>query len=147
VHEEFKKRKNIEEYYTSESGEKELLFTIKPLYDLDTKNINKVGLPISVFNTSYMDLGSEFVEYLVTPELLVETMKKAGLELVETETFQNVFELYKDFLFDAASYDAKKETQKYLSDVKEYYNMSASINKASFEMTRLNRFYVFRKSA
>jgi len=147
VHEEFKKRKNIEEYYTSESGEKELLFTIKPLYDLDTKNINKVGLPISVFNTSYMDLGSEFVEYLVTPELLVETMKKAGLELVETETFQNVFELYKDFLFDAAGYDAKKETQKYLSDVKEYYNMSASINKASFEMTRLNRFYVFRKTA
>ena len=74
-------------------------------------------------------------------------MKRANLELVETETFQNVYELYKDFLFDAAGYDAKKETQKYLSDVKEYYNMSASINKASFEMTRLNRFYVFRKTA
>jgi SAM-dependent methyltransferase len=145
VHEALKEKKVIEEYYTTEDGQKELLFTIKPMYNLEDKNIDKPGVAISVFNTTYMDIGSEFIEYLVTPEFLIKTLKKANLELVETDTFQNVFTMSKDFLFDAINYDAGKATKKFLSDVKEYYNMDVSINKAGFEMTRLNRFYVFRK--
>jgi len=145
VHKTLKEKKIIEEYYTAEDGQKELLFTIKPMYNLEDKNINKAGLPISVFNTTYMDIGSEFIEYLVTPEYLINTMKRADLELVETETFENVYAMSKDFLFDAIKYDAGKATKKFLLDVKEYYNMEISINKACFEMTRLNRFYVFRK--
>jgi SAM-dependent methyltransferase len=145
VHETMKERKVIEEYYTTEDGQKELLFTIKPMYNLDDKNIDKVGLPLSVFNTTYMDIGSEIIEYLVTPKFLIKTLEKANLELVETETFQNVYAMSKDFLFDAINYDAGKATKKFLFDVKEYYNMDESINKAGFEMTRLNRFYVFRK--
>ena len=145
VHETFKEKKIIEEYYTTEVGEKELLFTIKPMYNLEEENIDKVGKPLSVFNTTYMDIGSEFIEYLVTPELLIKTMERANMELVETETFQNVYAMSKDFLFNAINYDAGKATKKFLLDVKEYYNMDISINKAGFEMTRLNRFYVFRK--
>jgi len=145
LHETFKQKKIIEEFYTTEIGEKELLFTVKPMYNLEDKNLNKSGLPISVFNTTYMDIGSEFIEYLVTPEFLIETMKRANMELIETETFQNVYAMSKDFLFDAINYDAGKATKKFLLDVKEYYNMDVSINKAGFEMTRLNRFYVFRK--
>jgi hypothetical protein len=145
LHETFKQKKVIDEYYTTEVGEKELLFTIKPMYNLEDKNLNKSGIPLSVFNASYMDIGSEFVEYLVTPEFLIETMKRADMELIETETFQNVYAMSKDFLFDAINYDAGKATKKFLLDVKEYYNMDVSINKAGFEMTRLNRFYVFRK--
>jgi hypothetical protein len=145
LHETFKQKKIIDEYYTTEVGEKELLFTIKPMYNLEDKNLNKSGIPLSVFNASYMDIGSEFVEYLVTPEFLIETMKRADMELIETETFQNIYAMSKDFLFDAINYDAGKATKKFLMDVKEYYNMDVSINKAGFEMTRLNRFYVFRK--
>lgn len=145
LHETFKEKKVIDEYYTTEIGEKELLFTIKPMYNLEDKNLNKSGIPLSVFNASYMDIGSEFVEYLVTPEFLIETMKRADMELIETETFQNIYAMSKDFLFDAINYDAGKATKKFLMDVKEYYNMDVSINKAGFEMTRLNRFYVFRK--
>jgi SAM-dependent methyltransferase len=145
LHETFKQKKVIDEYYTTEVGEKELLFTIKPMYNLEDKNLNKSGIPVSVFNASYMDIGSEFVEYLVTPEFLIETMKRADMELIETETFQNIYAMSKDFLFDAINYDAGKATKKFLLDVKEYYNMDVSINKAGFEMTRLNRFYVFRK--
>jgi hypothetical protein len=148
LHAKFKEQKTIEEYYTTESGDKELLFTIKPLYDIvkEDKNLNKPGLSVSMFNGGFMDNSSEFIEYLVTPEYLINTMKKAGLELVETETFQNIFALSKDFLFNAVSMDAGKDTQKYLLDVREYYNMNVSINKAAFELTRLNRFYVFRKT-
>jgi len=46
---------------------------------------------------------------------------------------------------EAINYDAGEATKKYLHDVREYYNLNVSINKAAFEMTRLNRFYVFRK--
>ena len=57
LHDKFKNNKEkslnknplIEEYYTTESGEKELLFNIKPLYDINEKNINKNGLGISYF--------------------------------------------------------------------------------------------------
>lgn len=150
LHEKFKENSSnnknmIEEYYTTDTGEKELLFNIKPLYDLNEKNINKNGLGISYFLSTFMNANSEYVEYLVTPEHLISTMKRANLELVETETFQNIYAMSKDFLMDAINYDAGEATKKYLLDVREYYNLNVSINKAAFEMTRLNRFYVFRK--
>lgn len=145
LHEKFKVSKNLEEYYTTESGEKELLFSIKALYDTNQKNLNKNGLAISFFNSTFMNTSTEYVEYLVTPEHFISTMKKANLELVESETFQNIYAMSKDFLMDGINYDAGKDTQKYLFDVREYYDLNVSINKAAFEMTRLNRFYVFRK--
>jgi hypothetical protein len=146
LHEKLKETKILEEYYTTESGEKELLFTIKALYDTKTKNLNANGLPISFFNATFMNTSTEYVEYLVTPEHLINTMKKANLELVETETFQNIYAMSKDFLLTGIEYDAGKDTKKYLLDVRDYYNLNISINKAAFEMTRLNRFYVFRKT-
>jgi len=146
LHEKLKETKILEEYYTSESGEKELLFSIKALYDVNTKNLNTNGLAISYFTSTFMTESSEYVEYLVTPEHLISTMKKAKLELVETETFQNIYAMSKDFLIEGIEYDAGKDTQTYLKDVREYYNLNISINKAAFEMTRLNRMYVFRKT-
>lgn len=148
LNEEFKTRdkKIIEEYYTTESGDKELLFTIKPMYDINDKNINKNGLAISYYFAGFMDVGTDQIEYLVTPEHLINTMKKANMELVETESFQNIFAMYKDFLYDAAGYDAKKDTQEFLGKVRNFYNMNVSMNKAGFELTRLNRFYVFKKT-
>ena len=153
LHDKFKANKvnstndvsTIEEFYTTESGEKELLFSIKSLYNLEEKNINKNGLGISYFLSTFMNANAEYVEYLVTPEHFINTMKRANLELVETETFQNIYAMSKDFLMEAINYDAGEATKKYLHDVREYYNLTNSINKASFEMTRLNRFYVFRK--
>jgi len=136
----------IEGYYTTETGDKELLFSVKALYDIKQKDLNKNGLGISVYNSTFMDIGTEQIEYLVTPEHLINTMKKAGLELVETETFQNLFAVSKDFISHASQYDATKDTKSFLTKVQKYYDMNLSINKAAFEMTRLNRFYVFRKT-
>jgi SAM-dependent methyltransferase len=146
LHERLKDTKILEEYYTSDSGEKELLFSIKALYDPKVKNLNTNGLAISYFTSTFMTDSSEWVEYLVTPEHLISTMKKANLELVETETFQNIYAMSKDFLMKGIEYDAGKDTQKYLFDVRDYYNLDISINRAAFEMTRLNRMYVFRKN-
>jgi SAM-dependent methyltransferase len=149
LHNKFKtldKKSVVEEYYTTDSGEKELLFSIKALYDLNTKNLNANGLAISYFLSTFMTDSSEYVEYLVTPEHLISTMKKAKLELVETETFENIYAMSKDFLMEGINYDAGKDTQQYLKDVREYYDMSKSINKAGFEMSRLYRVYVFRKN-
>jgi SAM-dependent methyltransferase len=146
LHERLKDTKILEEYYTSDSGEKELLFSIKALYDTKVKNLNTHGLAISYFTSTFMTDSSEWVEYLVTPEHLISTLKKANLELVETETFQNIYAMSKDFLMKGIEYDAGKDTQKYLFDVRDYYNLDISINKAAFEMTRLNRMYVFRKT-
>ena len=75
----------IEEYYTNESGEKELLFSIKGLYDVKTKNINVNGLGISYFLSTFMTESSEYVEYLVTPEHLISTMKITSLYLPTKE--------------------------------------------------------------
>jgi SAM-dependent methyltransferase len=74
LHETFKQKKIIDEYYTTEIGEKELLFTIKALYDTKVKNLNSNGLAISYFTSTFMTESSEWVEYLVTPEHLISTL-------------------------------------------------------------------------
>jgi hypothetical protein len=130
-------------YYT-DSGKKKILFEYKKLYTDD--NIKKTGLAIDYYNASFMTEDTYRTEYLVDSDYLVsELRKRCNLVLHETDTFENQFNIFKYFFDNVAPFEANDNTKSYFMKVKEFYNMEDDMNKQSFEMTKLIRYFIFQK--
>lgn len=146
IHEEFKKTNGkIESYYTNKEGVKKKFMHVLSKYDTKS-DINKTGMAIDFFNASFQEEGSSRVEYLISNKFVVEQFKeKCNLELVEAENFQNIYHTFKSFFTETAKYEENIKTREYFNDVKKFYDLTDEVNKASFELARLNKLYVFQK--
>lgn len=140
----FNKDGKLNSFYVTEEGTKSLFFECIKKYK--SKNLNKLGLPIDVHVASFMDAGQYVTEYLVTKDFLVKEMKeKCNTILIETDMFENLEKNSKKMLKTAGSNDSRTDTATYLSRVAEIYNKDDPIIRASMEMSRLNRYYIFMK--
>ena len=146
VYKELKKNNGkIESYYTNKDGTKQKFFHIHGKYDLNT-NINQTGLTIEMYNSTFMEEGSSFAEYLIPEKFVIEKFKeKCNLELVESENFENIYNTFKDFFVNTAKYEENVKTREYFQGTTKYYDLTDEVNKASFELTRLSKLYVFQK--
>ncbi len=137
--------------YTDIDG-KEVLFTdIKKLYTEESYRKNLTGNLIEVYNSIISDDGVYIKEAVViAPKLIDAFKKKCGLNLVETDLFENLFNYGKQ-IFNTIE-DKKYEL------VKKYYQLldpeyqpqlneigEKVITEANFKVTKLNRYYVFQK--
>jgi len=138
---------NFITYYTNNKGEKKKLFEIKKKYDnIDKNKVIGIGNSIDVHNAFISHEDVYLTEYLVERRFLEkELLERCGLELVETDLFDNQFEIHREYFNNYIKYENVKETRNFLSNVSEFYNQEDNINQASFSITRLNRFYIFRK--
>jgi hypothetical protein len=140
-----KKNGTIDSYYTNKEGTKKKFFHVKSLYNLKD-NINNTGIAIDFYNSSFQEEGNSMVEYLVTKKFITEQLKKrCNLELVESENFENIYNSFRPFITETSKFEEVSETRKYFADVAKFYDLSDEVNKASFELSRLNRLYVFQK--
>ena len=134
-------------YYQTNKGEKKKLFEIIKRYkNLDSSKTFGLGHGIDVHNAFISHEGVFLKEYLVDKRYLVkELLEKCDLELVETDLFDNQFEIHRDYFEKYITFEDKKQTKKFLNNAQEFYNQEDSVNKASFSITMLNRFYIFRR--
>ena len=91
------------------------------------------------------EAGNYVTEYLVDIDFLKqELLKDCELELVESELFENQYNIHRDFFADAYKYQANKETLQFLEKVSHYYD-ETDINNACYNFTFLHRYSIFRK--
>ena len=139
-------------YYTDEeSGKKKLLFEIVKKYEnINLKqfenNIIGTGNPIDVFMSWISEEGVYLTEYLVDPRFIkTELLEDCDLELVDTDSFGNQFEINKPYLTKYAKNQEDEKTRKYLSvDVASFYEKT-ELNNACQIWNSLMQYYVFRK--
>jgi hypothetical protein len=142
IHDAFVDNK-ITHYYT-DTGKKKLLFEYKKMYS--DNNTKQTGLAIDYTTAISMTEGTYITEYLVDPNYLEDELKKrCNVKLVETDTFENQFNIMKYFFDNVAPYEANEKTRSYFMKIKKFYDMNDDMNKNSFEMTKLIRYYVFQK--
>jgi hypothetical protein len=135
------------EYYTNEKGEKKALLEIVKKYDIkDTSKPVGVGHAIDFFNGLISNEGVYNTEYLVDKRFFIkEMLEKCQLELVETDLFENQFNVHRKFFTDTYKFEENPKTRAFFEKAAEYYDQANDVNKACFLLTKLNRFYVFRK--
>ena len=142
VNDTFNSEGKINEEYMSSDGNKTLLYDINRLYPANTKNFKQTGLAIDVL-MKWINQDDYYKEYLVEPSFLIESMKKTGLSLIETDTFKNIFDTYKEFLNNNANHESIPETKKYLMNTANYYDETFKIFRSYSFMFR---YYIFQKN-
>jgi SAM-dependent methyltransferase len=133
-------------YYTTEKGEKKVLFEmIKKYPKVDEGKLIGLGNPVDVFMAWLFQEGNYMTEYLVDKDFIVkELLEDCDLELVDTDLYSNMMVMHKDFFMNYIQYEENPETNKFFHNVKEYY-IENSVNKGCYEQTKLFRYFVFRK--
>jgi SAM-dependent methyltransferase len=142
--------------YTDNNGKKVIFFEINKVYS-DNDNNNGVGMAIDLYNSLISNPGTYIREYLVFPDFLEKSLKeKCGLEIVETDSFFNIFNLYKNyFTEDMGEILISDTSAKRYDKIRNFYlslkpnthsdvELDAAI--ASFKLSMLNRYYVFKKT-
>ena len=127
------------------TGTKKKFFHIISKYDMK-QSTEKTGVAIDFFNASFQEEGNSAVEFLINQKFVVDTFKeKCNLELVESENFQNIYNTFRQFFSTTAKYEEELRTREFFKKVEAFYDLTDEVNKASFELSRLNKLYVFQK--
>ena len=106
---------------------------------------NNFGLSVNVMNNLYSSTGK--IEYLVMKNTLINYAKEfANLELVESDTFYNFYELNRksiNYIKNNNDYDDKIKSR--IDNLYKFYNFESILDQDSLEFSKLNRYYVFMK--
>jgi len=140
-------KESITYSYTDKEGNKEKLYEIIKKYD--TVDISKpigLGNAIDLFAAWMFEDGNFMTEYLVDVDFLKkDLLESCDLELIETDTFENQYNIHSPFFKDGyCNFEPNPETREYLMKVAQYYDQN-EINATCHKFTNLWRFTIFRK--
>lgn len=144
--------KDTEEYeskYTDKEGNsKDFLKIRKKFQNKKDSEVYDVGHAYEIHN-SLEQREDEFVtEYLVDRRFLEKQLyDNCDLEVMETDLFENLFHIYRDYFMFAIEHENNEQTKAFLMNAKEYYDQKNEVNKAAFALSRLYRFYIFRRKS
>lgn len=135
---------NYKSMYTDEDGNRSVLFDIKKKYDGELSN--NVGNSIDV-HMSWINEEEKYIEeFLVTKELMIKTMKEADCKLVDTDLFENLYNLNKPYFNNVIKFEENPKNKQFYEKVASFYDKLTGADKESRDWSFLYRYYVFRKN-
>jgi SAM-dependent methyltransferase len=143
VHKTFGNNESITANYTNDDGERTTLFEIVKKY---SGELNKeIGSPIDVHMSWISDEDKYIEEYLVSKELMINTMKKAGCKLVDSDLFKNVYVMNEAYFKNVIQYEENPKNKQFYEKVANFYSDLKGADKESRDWSFLFRFYIFQK--
>jgi SAM-dependent methyltransferase len=143
VHKSFDTNNKITSVYTDKEGKRNILFDIVKKYDGELSNT--VGQPIDVHMSWLSEEGKYLEEYLVSRELMVSTMKRAGCRLVDTDLFANLYQINKPYFDNVIKYEENPKNKQFYEKIAEFYQDLTGADKESKIYSFLFRYYIFQK--
>jgi hypothetical protein len=140
--------------YVDEGGNRQKLHEIVQKFTMDKQEQQRVaksgfglGYAIDMFNISFMSEGkNHYTEYLVDQRFVKRELREhCNMELVETGTLGMLHKTNREFFDRVAPWEVNDKTRDFLLGVRKFYNQDSEINRLSYEITRLNRYYIFQK--
>lgn len=130
--------------YTDEDGNRNIFYGIKKKYDGDLSD--NVGNSIDV-HMSWINEEDKYIEeFLVTKELMIKTMKEADCKLVDTDLFENLYNLNKPYFSNVIKYEENPKNKQFYEKVASFYDKLTGVDKESKDYSFLYRYFVFRKN-
>ena len=130
--------------YTDEEGNRNIFYGIKKKYDGDLSD--NVGNSIDV-HMSWINEENKYIEeFLVTKNLMIKTMKEADCKLVDTDLFENLYNLNKPYFSNVINYEENPKNKQFYEKVAGFYEKLTGADKESKDYSFLYRYFVFRKN-
>jgi SAM-dependent methyltransferase len=132
-------------YYTDENGERQKLFEIIKKFEDKLESNIKEGYAIDVYMGWISEENKYLQEFLVTPELLNKVMKKANCKLIETDSFQNMYNLNYEYFTNVINHEENPKNFEFYKKVAMFYGDLKGADKESKIYSFLNRYYIYQK--
>ena len=141
--------KNIDKYsvdYTDDKGKKNKLFEIIKKYnDADVEGEIRPGHAIDIYASWMFNEGTYMTEYLVDIDFIKkDLLADCDLECVDTDLFENQFNIYEDFFKNYAKYEENVETNGFLKNTAAFFKPT-ELNMGCYKYSFLTRYSIFRK--
>jgi SAM-dependent methyltransferase len=134
---------NYATHYTMDGNKKILMDIVRKFPITQTSGL---GMAIDVYNSMLSNENVYFTEYLIEKDFLINEFKtKCDMRLLDTDTFDIVYELQRDMITKISQTDTNLKTRKFIGDVAQFYNQTLPDHAECFKVSRLNRYYVFQK--
>uniref|UniRef100_A0A6C0J5S5 mRNA cap 0 methyltransferase domain-containing protein n=1 Tax=viral metagenome TaxID=1070528 RepID=A0A6C0J5S5_9ZZZZ len=141
----FDKSNKYTSYYTTDEGERKVLYEIVKKYT-DEQYKNKLCNPIDV-HMSWINNENKYIEEsLLSKDKLINKVKSMGMELVDTDLFSNLYYLNKPFFKDVIQFEANEKNKQFYQTVGEFFGNLKGEDKESRDWAFLYRYYIFRKT-
>jgi hypothetical protein len=143
VYDKLKGTDRIIEHY-DENGEKKVMYEIVKKYNDGSKE--NYGQAIDIYMGWAFDEGTYMTEYLVYSDFLIKSLKeKCNMELMETASFEDLYNNYYNFLNVASQVEEDSKSQKFYMDNFKYYEPT-DLNVKCLQYTFFQRYFIFRKA-
>lgn len=130
--------------YTDDEGKRNIFYGIKKKYNGELSDT--IGNSIDV-HMSWINEDDKYIEeFLVTKELMIKTMKDADCKLVDTDLFENLYNLNKPYFNNVINYEENPKNKQFYEKVAAFYQKMTGADKESKEYSFLYRYFVFRKN-
>ena len=139
----FAGKDTVTSWYTDDDGQRRKFFELVKKFEGDVKD--EVNMAIDVYMGWISQEGKYLTEYLVSPELLTKTMKKAGCVLVDTDLFVNIYNINKEWFTEVIDHEENPKNKKYYSSVAQFYGDLKGSEKEERIWNDLYRYYIFKK--
>jgi SAM-dependent methyltransferase len=139
----FDENGKITSYYTDDEGKRTILYEIVKKYSGELTH--NVGNAIDVHMSWISEEGKYLEEYMVSKDLMINTMEKAGCKLVDTDLFANVYHMNKPYFTEVIQYEENPKNKKFYQKVADFYSDLKGADKESRNWSFLFRYYVFQK--
>jgi SAM-dependent methyltransferase len=134
---------NVISWFTDEDGQRKKFFEIIKKFDGELKDLP--NMTIDVYMAWISQEGKYLSEYLVSSKLLIETMKKAGCVLVDTELFVNIYNINREWFSEVIDHEENPKNKKFYASVGQFYGNLKGAEKEGRIWNDLYRYYVFKK--
>ena len=132
------------ETFTTEDGEKKVLYDIVRKYDDTITDFKQTGIAVDIMNSWISD--SFMTEYLVDKDHIIETFaKQCNLKCIETELFENFYHTTKEFFGKVVDTEDNPKNKKFIIKVKAFLESTTALDQKFKAYSNLSRFYVFQK--
>jgi len=135
--------KSVASYYTDDEGRKNKFFEIVKKFDNKPKNAagNSIDVHMSWINA---DENSYFEEYLVPKEFMISSMKSIGLKLVDTDLFENMYTINKEFFGSVIEHEENPGNKKFYENIAQFFKELKGVDKEGKKWQFLYRYYIFQ---
>jgi 2-polyprenyl-3-methyl-5-hydroxy-6-metoxy-1,4-benzoquinol methylase len=130
--------------YTTNTGEKRTFVEMVKVFADDT--VDPLGLAIDLYNSMISNEGVYNREYLVLNDFIVSSMEKYDLQLVSSDNFERVYDGNRTLFLEGRN-ENLSDFVKILDPANKdkYSTEDIEFARASFEYSKLNKYYVFQR--
>ena len=127
--------------YTTDEGQRSKFFEITKKFPGDLKDVPGQMIDVQMGWVS----DDPYTEYLITPKLLIDSMKNADCVLVESDLFVNTYNINSDWMLNVTKFEHNPKNKQFYDKVSQFYGDLKGADKESKIWNKLFRYYIFKK--